>query len=78
MNQKQFLALLGFAFAAAWTTLGFADAVLCLLGAGAFYAAGAYLQGELDLSEVQDRLRGPGGSAPPYAPPPSRPRARVR
>jgi hypothetical protein len=80
MNQKQFLALLGFAFVIAWLSFNFGYALLCLLGAGLFYGAGAFLQGELDLGEVQDRLRGSGsgsGSPSPYAPPPP-PRAGAR
>ncbi len=77
MNQKQFLALLGFAFAAAWITLGFGDAVLCLLAAGAFYATGAFLEGELNLAEVGERLQG-RSTGSPYAPPPSSGRPRVR
>jgi hypothetical protein len=78
MNQKQFLALLGFAFVFAWLSFNFGYALLCLIGAGLFYGAGAFLQGELDVGEVQDRLRGGGGGSPsPYAPPP-RAGARVR
>lgn len=77
MNQKQLLALLGFAFAAVWITQGFGDAVLCLLASGAFYALGAFLQGELDVSEVGERLRG-GSGAGSYSPPPAPSRPRVR
>lgn len=64
MNQKQMLAALGFAFTAAWIGFNFGYALLCLLGAAVFYAAGAFAQGELDLAEMQDRLRGgrQGGS----------------
>ncbi len=80
MNQKQFLALLGFAFVVAWLSFNFGYALLCLIGAGLFYAVGAFLQGELDVSEVQDRVRGAGGSGSPspYAPPAARARGRVR
>ena len=60
MNQKQFLAALGFAFTAAWIGFNFGYAVLCLLGAALFYAAGSFAQGELDLPEIQERLRGGG------------------
>jgi len=77
MDRKQFMALLGFAFVAAWIAFNFGYAILCLIGAGVFYAAGSFLQGELDLGELQDRLR--GGSEAPYAPPPraaTRPRVR--
>jgi hypothetical protein len=57
MNLKQFLALLGFLFVAAWIGFNFGYAVLCLVGAGLFYAVGALLQGELDLGEVQSRIQ---------------------
>jgi hypothetical protein len=53
---RTFAAALGFAFVAAWAAFGFGDAVLCLIGAAVFAAAAAYWQGELDLSEWQDRL----------------------
>jgi hypothetical protein len=57
MNLKQFLGLLGFLFVAAWIAFNFGYAILCLVGAGVFYAAGAVLQGELDLGEVQSRFQ---------------------
>jgi hypothetical protein len=57
MNLKQFLGLLGFLFVAAWIAFNFGYAVLCLVGAGLFYAIGALLQGELDLGEVQSRIQ---------------------
>ncbi len=56
-TRKWFLALLGFLFVAAWIALGFGDAVLCLLGAALFYTVGAVLDGEIDLGEMQDRMR---------------------
>ena len=56
MTIKYYAAALGFAFVAAWIAFGFGDAILCLLGAAIFAAAAAYWQGELDLSELQDRL----------------------
>jgi hypothetical protein len=59
LDLKQFAALLGFAFVVAWIAFGFGDAILCLLGAGVFYAVAAVAQGELDLGEVQSRLRQP-------------------
>jgi len=61
LDPKQFFALLGFAFVAAWIAFGFGDAVLCLLGAAVFAALAAIAQGELDLGEVQSRLRQPAG-----------------
>lgn len=61
MNQKQMLAALGFAFTAAWIGFNFGYALLCLVGAAVFYAAGSFAQGELDVAEMQDRLRGGAG-----------------
>ena len=55
MNPQQLAALLGFLFVAAWAALGFGDAVLCLVGAAAFYAATAFYRGELDLADLQQR-----------------------
>ncbi|MDQ6750151.1 MAG: hypothetical protein M3Z33_05280 [Actinomycetota bacterium] len=75
MTQKQFAALMGFAFAAAWISFNFGYALLCLVAAGGFYAAASFLQGELDLGELQDRFVAQRpGSPPPPPPPPSRPR----
>jgi len=56
MNPRHFGALLGFAFVAAWIALNFGYAVLCLLGAGAFYALAAVLEGDVDLGELQSRV----------------------
>ena len=57
INLKQFLGLLGFLFVAAWIAFNFGYAILCLVGAGGFYAIGAVLQGELDLGDVQSRIQ---------------------
>jgi len=61
MTSRQFAALLGFLFGAAWIGFGFGEAILCLVGAGAFagllYAGEAFLRGDIDLGDVQDRLR---------------------
>lgn len=57
MNLKQFLALLGFLFVAAWIAFSFGYAILCLVGAAVFYAAGAVLQGEIDLGDMQSRVQ---------------------
>jgi hypothetical protein len=54
---KHYLGLLGFLFVAAWIAFNFGDAILCLVGAGVFYAAGEVLQGELDLGELQARVQ---------------------
>ena len=78
MTQKQFAALLGFAFAVAWISFNFGYALLCLLGAAVFYAGASFLEGELDVADLQDRLtprRSPAAAAPP---PPPASRARVR
>jgi hypothetical protein len=72
MNTRQLAALLGFAFVAAWIALNLGYALLCLIGAGAFYALAAVLEGEIDLGELQSRVtqqpsgtaRTPGTSAP--------------
>ena len=57
INLKQFLGLLGFLFVAAWIAFNFGYAILCLVGAGLFYAIGAVLEGELDLGDVQSRIQ---------------------
>ncbi len=61
MNARQFAALLGFLFAASWIGFGFGEAILCLVGAGVFaglvYAGEAFLRGDIDLGDVQTRLR---------------------
>jgi len=59
LDLKQFAALFGFAFAAAWIAFGFGDAILCLVGAVVFYAIAAVAQGDLDLGDIQSRLRQP-------------------
>lgn len=68
MTRKQSAAALGFAFAAAWIGFNFGYAVLCLVGAGVFYFAASYLDGELDLGELGERLpQRPSGSRPASA-----------
>jgi hypothetical protein len=59
MNTTRFAALLGFLFFAAWIAFDFGDAILCLVGAGVFYASTAFYLGELDLGELQQRARQP-------------------
>ncbi len=61
MSLKQFLALIGFLFVAAWIAFNFGYAILCLLGAGLFYGVGAILEGEIDLGDVQSRVQGRQG-----------------
>ncbi len=72
MTTRQFAALLGFLFTAAWIGFGFGEALLCLVGAGVFagllYAGEGFLRGEIDLGELQARLtnrpNAAGGAAP--------------
>ena len=77
ITRKYLAAILGFAFIAAWIGFGLGDAVLCLLGAAIFYAVASFLEGDLDLAELQGRLRSndTNPTAPPTRP---RPRARVQ
>lgn len=75
MTARQFAALLGFLFTAAWIGFGFGEAILCLLGAGIFtgllYASEGFLRGDIDLGDLQTRLTnrptGAGGSSAPRA-----------
>jgi len=77
ITRKYFAAILGFAFVAAWIGVGFGNAVLCLVGAGIFYAIASFLEGDLDLADLQGRLR--SSDTDPTAPPtPPRPRTRVQ
>jgi len=63
MNTRHLAALLGFAFVAAWIALNFGYALLCLIGAGVFYALAAVLEGDIDLGELQSRVsQRPSGS----------------
>jgi hypothetical protein len=57
MKPAHLAALIGFLFVAAWASLGFGDALLCLIGAVVFYAATAFYHGELDLSSLQQQTR---------------------
>lgn len=63
INLKHYLGLLGFLFVAAWIAFNFGDAVLCLVGAVVFYAIGAFMQGDLDLGELQSRIQRSQGVA---------------
>jgi hypothetical protein len=60
---KHYLALLGFLFVAAWIAFDFGRAILCLVGAVVFYLIGEVVQGELDLGEMQARIRRPPSSS---------------
>lgn len=77
-DTKRFAAVMGFAFIAAWIGFNFGYAVLCLVGAAAFYAAASYLEGDVDLAELQDRLGRGGGEPRSPARPRRRRAARVR
>jgi hypothetical protein len=76
ITRKYFAALLGFAFVAAWIGFGFGDAILCLLGAAFSYAVVSFLEGDLDLTDLQGRLGRDSATTPTTSPP--RPRARPR
>ena len=56
MTTRPLAALLGFAFVAAWIALNFGYALLCLLGAAAFYAVAAVLENDIDLGALQARV----------------------
>lgn len=58
ITRKHFAALLGFAFVAAWIGFNFGYAALCLVGAALFYYAASFLEGEVDLGELQARITG--------------------
>lgn len=60
---KHYLALLGFLFVAAWIAFDFGRAILCLVGAVVFYLIGEVVQGDLDLGEMQARIRRPPSSS---------------
>ena len=80
MDMKQFASVVGFAFVAAIIAFNFGYALLCLLGAGAGYAVASYLEGSLDVGELQSRFnaRDRSPSAPPPPPPPRAAGSRVR
>lgn len=56
ISSKHIAAVLGFAFVAIWIAVDFGAAVLCLVGAAVFWAVAAFLRGELDLAEIQNRF----------------------
>jgi len=68
MSTRHLAALLGFAFVAAWIALNFGYALLCLIGAGVFYAVASVLEGDVDLGELQARVtQRPAGTDRPAA-----------
>lgn len=78
ITRKYLAAVLGFAFVAAWISFGFGDAILCLLGAAIFYAVASFLEGDLDLADLQGRLSSSRATTPTAPPPRPRPRPRVQ
>lgn len=76
ITRKYFATVLGFGFVAAWIGFGFGDAILCLLGAAFSYAVVSFLEGDLDLTDLQGRLGRDNAITPTSSPP--RPRARPR
>ena len=70
MDRKQFGALLGFLFVATWIVLNFGYAFLCLIGAAVFYFVASYLEGDVDLEELQSRFSPQGGIGAPASPQP--------
>jgi hypothetical protein len=76
ITRKHLAAALGFAFVAAWIRFGLGDAILCLLGAAISYAVVSFLEGDLDLTDLQGRLGRDSATTPTTSPP--RPRARPR
>ena len=64
INVKHLAAVVGFLFVAMWIITNFGYAILCLVGAAVFYAAASFMQGELDVGEIQSRL-GVGGAGQP-------------
>ena len=78
MSSRQFAALIGFVFAVVWIAESLGDALLCLLAAAIGYAAVAFYEGDIDLAEVQDRVRGEVPPARTPGAPRAPARARVR
>jgi len=78
MSTRHLAALLGYAFVATWISLNFGYALLCLIGAGAFYAIASVLEGDIDLGELQARVtqRPTGADRTPAAARPRRTRVR--
>jgi hypothetical protein len=70
--------VLGFGFVAAWIALNFGYAILCFVGAAVSYGAAAVVQGEVDLGEVQRRLRSGGEAGSSRSPTPAGGGRRVR
>jgi hypothetical protein len=78
ITRKYLAAVLGFAFVAAWIGFGFGKAILCLLGAAIFYAIASFLEGDLDLADLQGRFSSSRTTTPTTPPPRPRTRPRVQ
>lgn len=83
MTSKRFAAILGFAFVVTWIAFGAGNAILCLLGSGAFYLAAGVREGEIDLGDLQSHITQTASAAGPLrsrtsAPPASAARPRVQ
>jgi hypothetical protein len=77
-TRKNLAGVLGFAFVAAWIGFSFGEAILCLLGAAIFYAIASFLEGDLDLADLQSRLSSNRTSTTTAPPPRPRPGPRVQ
>jgi hypothetical protein len=77
-DRRVFAAAMGFAFVAAWIAFNFGEAILCLLGAAVFWTLAAVIEGDLDLGELQGRLRGGQDEGSAVPPPQPRPRPKTR
>lgn len=73
---RHLAAAAGFAFVAIWITLSFGGAVLCLLGALAFYFGAVQLEraGGFNLDSLVSRFGGEGSPTPRTGPAQSRAR----
>jgi hypothetical protein len=69
ISSKQFAAVLGFAFVAVWITLSFGWAVLCLIGALAFYLAAVVIERALQSTDLLAIVRTWESSQTPTPPP---------
>jgi hypothetical protein len=61
MTRQHVFALFGFLFVGAWIEWGFGEAILCGLGAVLAYFAAGFLEGGVDLGELQSRVQSATG-----------------
>lgn len=76
ITERHFAAAIGFAFVAIWITLNFGWAILCLVGALAFYLGALLLERAGGFS--LDRLASRFGREAPFAPRTAPTHSRVR